>query len=330
MRFCKVATVLALILVLTGCGGDDAKESPETGLGEGTVSLSPSVPTQVNPTQVPIDLSLNRILIASIGVDAPLSSKVVPANRSLPNPDGPDDAVLYDFAALGGFGGAPGGGNVVISAKLDSGTVACQGGNVPPPCFAAFGSLASLKAGAKVQIVWEGKLNEYTILSSCWVANTSRQFESFVKTTDYEAVTLLTAAGNFDETRRGYSHTLVVRGTKQAQPQPLDCGDGSSQPLPTATPSSTQPRSPVSIVSAPSSIARGQEATVIASANSGTRCGINMQKQDAYRVLGFTTFADSSGKVEFGWRIAQTVSPGDYILEVDCGQGSAVTRVVVS
>src|SRR3989304_2842744 len=62
-----------------------------------------------------------RIVIAKIGVDAPLTYKpVVPdpngGTTYPPNPDGADDVAYYDFSAYPGLGGGPGiGGNSVFA-----------------------------------------------------------------------------------------------------------------------------------------------------------------------------------------------------------------------
>ena len=319
MRLCNLA--ILLLFILGGCsGGNDSPKSSPTSDGL-TPSREPSVTTRSET-----DLTNNRIVIPSIGVEVPLFEKPVPPKGSLPNPDGPDDAVIYDFVALDGFGGMPGNGNVVISAKLDSGSVACQGGNVPPPCSAAFWSLGSLRPGASIQVIWDGELNEYTVVSFCRILNT-KPFDSFVKTTDYEAVTLITATGGFDEAKRQYTHTLVVRGAKQLQSPPLDCGEGTSEPLPTGIPKS---QSSVSVMSVSSPVARGHEAVVVASADPGVGCSISMKKKDSYQVLGFVAFADDSGRITFSWRIGESIAPGEYILNVDCNATPVIVPFVVS
>jgi sortase (surface protein transpeptidase) len=152
----------------------------------------------------------NRIRIPAIGVDAPLNLAAVVGGR-LPNTQGTDDVVAYDFGSDSAFGGQPGIGNLIVHARNDAGSIPCHNGALPPPCTATFWSLSALAPGDQVEVFWERSRHSYVVSEVCNVEN-ARFGEAPVTRTDQPTITLLTAGGQFDQARGSYSHQVIVVG----------------------------------------------------------------------------------------------------------------------
>ena len=148
----------------------------------------------------------DRLLIPSIGVDAPLTMRVVTtdANGSaaMANPDGPEDAAWYDFSAFPGLGGRPGvGGNTVLSGHVDY-------HDYGP---AVFWDLRKLEVGAELIIhLRDGSEYKYTVEWNRTEQPTSTTWNQIVASTPQESLTLITCAGTFDPSTRSYDQRRVV------------------------------------------------------------------------------------------------------------------------
>ena len=78
-------------------------------------SRAPTPTPLPKPPQAPVETALPaRIVIPSIGVDAPISVKSLGPDGTMQPPNGPEDVAWYDFTARPGSGG-----NAVFSAHVD-------------------------------------------------------------------------------------------------------------------------------------------------------------------------------------------------------------------
>lgn len=136
--------------------------------------------------------NIARIFIASVEVDGPVSSAVVPPSGALPSAPDRNTAVWYDFSQWPGLGGLPGaGGNVVIAG--DAGRIG-EGTGI-------FAKLGRVSPGSYV------RLQLTTGVSACYrvewnkLAAASIDFSSIVQATVGESVTLISAGRTVDERR---------------------------------------------------------------------------------------------------------------------------------
>jgi len=154
-------------------------------------------PTPAGAVATPSDAPPTRIVIPSIGVDAPITTKGLDANGVMEAPNGPEDVAWYAFTAPPGSGS-----NAVFSAHVD------YHGYGP----AVFADLKKLEKGDLVEVhTADGAVHRYEItLSLSYPAETAPS-EEIVGPTSREVITLITCAGSFDQAARRYSHRLVVR-----------------------------------------------------------------------------------------------------------------------
>jgi hypothetical protein len=147
-----------------------------------------------------------RLIIPSIGVDAPFSLKVVPSNGQMPNPNGPNDVAYYDFSAHDGLGGTPGlGGNVVLAGHVDY-------INVGP---AVFWDLHDLSEGDTVQIrMTDGSVVEYQIEFNKTVEAGDAPWAEIVSGTADESITIITCGGEFSAGH--YTNRQILWGRRVA------------------------------------------------------------------------------------------------------------------
>jgi LPXTG-site transpeptidase (sortase) family protein len=146
-----------------------------------------------------------RLLIPSIGVDAPFSVKAVGGDGQMPNPNGPEDVAYYDFSQWPGMGGLPNkGGNVILAGHVDY-------INYGP---AVFWNLKDLKLGDEVQIrLADGTVVTYVIEFNKTVDPDSDDWSAIVEATGEESVTLITCIGQFSA--GSYSDRQVVWGRRK-------------------------------------------------------------------------------------------------------------------
>jgi LPXTG-site transpeptidase (sortase) family protein len=147
----------------------------------------------------------DRLLIPSIGVDAPFTYKTVPyPNGQMPNPNGPSDVAYYDFSSWAGMGGVPGlGGNVVLAGHVDY-------INYGP---AVFWDLDKLAVGDRVQIrMKDGSVIEYQIEFNKHIDAGAADWEAIVAGTAEESITLITCGGEFSAGH--YSDRRILWGRR--------------------------------------------------------------------------------------------------------------------
>jgi LPXTG-site transpeptidase (sortase) family protein len=141
-----------------------------------------------------------RLVIASIGVDAPLTVKGLNERRDMEVPDGPEDVAWYAFTARPGQGG-----NVVLSGHLDY-------HNYGPAVFARLGDL---KPGELVEVhTLDGEVFRYSVSLAVSYEALRAPAQEIVGPTSRETLTLITCGGSFDRTTQQYSHRLVVRAER--------------------------------------------------------------------------------------------------------------------
>lgn len=150
----------------------------------------------------------DRLIIAKIGVDAPITMRVVGTDGHMPRPEGPTDVVWYDFSAFQGLGGRPGvGGNTVLSGHVDY-------RDYGP---AVFWDLRKLEAGDEIVIrLSDGSEYKYVVQWNRVVDSSAAVWNDIVASTPQESVTLITCAGTFDPSTRTYDQRRVVWAVRVA------------------------------------------------------------------------------------------------------------------
>ena len=218
------AIVIGLVLAIA-CGGGGGGKKDEGGLhaglaadatppvAEATIDLArPTVVPTINPNLTKLGDS-DRLVISRFGIDAPLKLKTVGSDGQMPDPDNPDDVVLYDFSAYEGLGGGPGtGGNAVMAGHVDSGRKNCKNGTVKPPCQAVFWDVNKLKTGDEIEVKVGGESYKYTVKGNQAVSASSGPWEQIVASTAEETITLITCGGTFSNGE--YNNRQVVTAVR--------------------------------------------------------------------------------------------------------------------
>lgn len=142
------------------------------------------------------------LVISRIGINAPLTPRVVGGDGVMQNPNGPEDVAVYDFSAIPGLGGRPGvGGNTILSGHVDY-------HNYGP---AVFWRLRDLQPGDEIELrLADGSTFKYAVQWNRTVDASSADWNNIVAATSEESVTLITCAGNFDSASRSYDQRRVV------------------------------------------------------------------------------------------------------------------------
>ena len=318
----QLAPILTSLVLAMACGGNDSEEpvkdeatSVATDSPEATEGASTPTPT---PTLPPV--TDNRIRIPVIDVDAPLTFKPVSPQGQLPNPDGPDDATLYDFGdSFPDFGGLPGAGNAVLFGNPDSGSQSCKDGTEPPPCEGVFWNLNRVTTGDQVAVDWDGERFLYNVVSLCSIPRTE-QFDEIYMTNDTPTLTLVTAGGDFDFDNLRYSHIIFVRAEAEEGAIEPSCPDGSTRP-PIPGPTSTPvPPAEVSITSLAEAVRIGDRLHVEATSSTGAQCFLRIYSPEGVAEFGaIRQVEDASGLLIVDWLIRDKVTPGNKRFEIDCG-----------
>ncbi len=227
---------IIVVAVVLGSGGGGGNNNVVLGSGSSAIagatptSTSGGLQTGAQPTaEATIDLgrataeapsltqigSGDRLVISSIGVNAPLTYRKVGLDGVMPNPDSPDDIVYYDFSNWPGKGGAPGqGGNSIFAGHVDSGTKACDNGTKPPPCEAVLWDLNQLHVGDEIDIQVSGQTYKYKVTSNQPVNADSGPWDQIVSATAQESITIITCGGDFNRDTHEYNNRQVLTATK--------------------------------------------------------------------------------------------------------------------
>ncbi len=157
----------------------------------GAVARTPEPPTFYGS---PID----RVRIAKIGVDAPITVRGVASSGAMEDPKGPDDIAWYEFTTKPGLGG-----NAVFSGHVD------YIGRGP----AVLWDLRKLAAGDIVEVALaDGTRLEYEVSGSQLYPTATVPMEYVLAATANDTLTIITCGGVF--AAGDYSHRLVVKANR--------------------------------------------------------------------------------------------------------------------
>jgi LPXTG-site transpeptidase (sortase) family protein len=147
-----------------------------------------------------------RFKIPSIGVDAPVTIRLMGSDGVMGEPNGRFDVVWYDFSAFPGMGGYPGaGGNAVFAGHVD----------YHPHYEAVFWDLHLVGPGDIIEVdLPDGTLIRYTVQWSRQIGPDD-DFSGYVTRTGEDIMTIVTCQGTFNSATHNYDHRLVVRGIRQ-------------------------------------------------------------------------------------------------------------------
>ncbi len=205
-----------MVLIVLALGGDDGEKEP-IAIGAPLPTRVPAatatpVPPSETPSETPVStpepqgdprlaaLSINRVKIPAIDVDAPIVVLGVHPDGTMASPSGPNAVAWYTFSAKPGEIG-----NVVLSGHLDYINVGA----------AVFWRLSELRPGDELQLLMEDDtLVRYVVESLNEYDETTAPVQDIVGPTANESITLITCAGSFDPTNLHYNRRLVVRGTR--------------------------------------------------------------------------------------------------------------------
>jgi LPXTG-site transpeptidase (sortase) family protein len=160
---------------------------------------------QASASQGPASESGMRFKVPSIGVDAPVTTRVMGNDGVMGVPNGRFDVVWYDFSAFAGMGGYPGdGGNAVFAGHVD----------YHPNYEAVFWDLHLVGPGDLIEVdLPDGSAVRYTVQWSQQIGPDD-DFSSFVSNTGQDTITIVTCQGTFNSATHQYDHRLVVRGVR--------------------------------------------------------------------------------------------------------------------
>jgi hypothetical protein len=145
-------------------------------------------------------LNVARIIIPSIGVDAPVEPQFVGANGRMPEPSAAEVVAWYDFSTFQGVGGLPLlGGNAAFAGDLDR-------IRVGPGVFFR---LAEVPAGGIITLVLnDGRRLYYRVEFNKTISVDGMDWFGIVSATRDESATFITAAPPFSGGR--YSMRRIV------------------------------------------------------------------------------------------------------------------------
>ena len=240
------ATLLLLVGVLLGGGGSaggvdlaaiggaPGVGSSEGGGKDGVSSATAGFPgaapeTTATPDNVvrsieelhrvygePPFADLGRMRIPALGIDAPLSLRIVGEDGAMPNPEGPDEVSLYDLSAWPGLGGRPGApGNAIFAGHVDR-TAWLDYAQLEYSGLAVFFHLDKLSPGQVIEVDdASGATHRYVVQ---WVrevpASGGAWAEILAAPEDAETITLITCGGDFNAVEGSYASRVVVRAAK--------------------------------------------------------------------------------------------------------------------
>lgn len=196
-----VAAVSVFALFSVGLTGQETGSSgPGTVIGFGSV-LSAGTPANAPAAASPVTAApLDRLIIPSVDVDAPIVTKTLDANRVMQSPDNAYDVAWYDFTARPGEGS-----NAVFAGHVDY-------VNVGP---AVFWPLKDLNPGDPIEIRYaDGTAVSYQVSAVNTFDAATAPIDVIVGPTPVDSLTLITCAGAFNRSTRQYEQRLVVRAEK--------------------------------------------------------------------------------------------------------------------
>lgn len=190
--------VSLIVLVWSGRIGDAGYGSGPgtvTGFGSVLTAATPATPPTLAPPRS--GAALERIIIPSVEIDAPVVVKGVDENGVMESPDNAFDVAWYDFTSRPGEGS-----NAVFSGHVDY-------VNVGP---AVFWRLKDVQRGDRLQIRYaDGITVDYAVAAVNTFDAATAPIDQIVGATPKDSVTLITCAGTFNSQTRQYDKRLIVR-----------------------------------------------------------------------------------------------------------------------
>jgi LPXTG-site transpeptidase (sortase) family protein len=149
---------------------------------------------------------LQRLIIPSADIDAPVVVKGVDAAGVMQSPDNAFDTAWYDFSAKPGYGG-----NAVFSGHVDYINVG----------KAVFWDLKDLNPGDEIHIRLEdGTVYRYAVNFKQQYDAATAPVEEIVGATPRVTVTLITCSGTFSNASHQYDKRLIVRAERISETPP--------------------------------------------------------------------------------------------------------------
>ena len=156
-----------------------------------------------------IDTSLHgsgdTLVIASLGINAPVNTRNVGEDGRMGDPGGKDDVVRYDFPTIPELGGYPGiAGTTVLSGHVD----------YHPNFTAVFWTLRQATVGMQIDYYRsDGVLVTYAI---DWISSSTGDDDigQYLVSTSPESMVLITCEGTFDPSTLHYSNRTLVHATR--------------------------------------------------------------------------------------------------------------------
>lgn len=169
--------------------------------------LAPAGVATVSPAQMatPVDggtpaAGISRLVIPSIGVDAPVVVMGLDENQVMEDPTTPEAVAWYDFTSRPGETG-----NAVFSGHLDF-------AGVGP---AVFWRLRDVQEGDDVDVVMDsGTVYRYRVVSKVLYREATAPVAEIIGPTPVETVTLITCGGEFNYSTGRYDDRLIVRAER--------------------------------------------------------------------------------------------------------------------
>jgi len=200
-----VAAVTLMGLVLTGVidnnGGGNSDLKTVAGFGPRISSPTPGPTPTPSSLFPPGDNSpIDRLVVQSQGINAPVVVKGVDAAGVMQSPDNAYDTVWYDFSAKPGFDG-----NAVFAGHVDYIHVG----------KAVFWNLKDLNMGDIIEVrLKDGTVYRYAVKSKQQYDAETAPVDQIVGPTAGQMVTLITCGGTFNYSTHQYDKRLVVRAER--------------------------------------------------------------------------------------------------------------------
>jgi LPXTG-site transpeptidase (sortase) family protein len=205
-----IAAVALFALVATDVIGDaDYSSDLETTVGFGPPIYTPTPGPTPTPTgQFPpgSGAAIERLIIPTVKIDAPVVTKGVDDAGVMQSPDNGIDTAWYDFSAQPGFGG-----NAVFSGHVDYIKIG----------KAVFWGLKDLNEGDVIEVhLVDGTVYKYAVNLKQQYDAATAPVDQIVGPTSVETVTLITCGGTFNRLTHQYDKRLIVRAERIAEPEP--------------------------------------------------------------------------------------------------------------
>ena len=156
-----------------------------------------------------VDTSLHgsgdTLVIAGLGINAPVNTRNVGEDGRMGDPGGKDDVVRYDFPTFPDLGGYPGiGGTAILSGHVD----------YHPNFTAVFWTLRQATVGMRIDYYrGDGVVVSYAI---DWISSSSgdEDIGQYLVSTSPESMVLITCEGTFDPSTLHYNKRTLVHATR--------------------------------------------------------------------------------------------------------------------